>query len=219
MFELDHFFICVDFGAPEADVLVEFGLTEGTRNMHPGQGTANRRFFFRNGFLELLWVSDPAEAQSDTARPTQLWPRWSGRGKTTSPFGIALRPSRPGAEVPFPSREYRPPYLPSNLCIHLGESVRLAEPAWFYLGFGRRPDAAQPPIQPLEHAVGFREISHLHVSGPYPKERSTAASAALEQTPLTLEESPNHRMEITFDHAAQRRLRDFRPILPLVFRW
>ncbi|MGH9760591.1 MAG: hypothetical protein ACREAC_07080, partial [Blastocatellia bacterium] len=31
-FELDHLFICVSAGAPEADRLIEFGLTEGTSN-------------------------------------------------------------------------------------------------------------------------------------------------------------------------------------------
>jgi len=43
--ELDHLFICVSIRAPEADRLAAFGLTEGTPNTHPGQGTACRRFF------------------------------------------------------------------------------------------------------------------------------------------------------------------------------
>ena len=43
--EFDHLFICVDSPAKEADALIEFGLTEGSANVHPGQGTANRRFF------------------------------------------------------------------------------------------------------------------------------------------------------------------------------
>ena len=45
-FELDHVFICAAAGAPEAASLIAFGLTEGTPNTHPGQGTANRRFFY-----------------------------------------------------------------------------------------------------------------------------------------------------------------------------
>ncbi len=44
--ELDHFFILTDPGAPQAELLTEIGLVEGTPNDHPGQGTANRRFFF-----------------------------------------------------------------------------------------------------------------------------------------------------------------------------
>ncbi len=62
MFELDHLFLWASPGGVEADRLVTFGLTEGEPNTHPGQGTACRRFFFRNAYLELLWVNDPIEA-------------------------------------------------------------------------------------------------------------------------------------------------------------
>jgi len=48
LFEVDHLFVCANLGAPEADSLIAFGLTEGAPNVHPGQGTANRRFFFHN---------------------------------------------------------------------------------------------------------------------------------------------------------------------------
>ncbi len=44
--ELDHLFLCCSEGAPEAATLVRRGPTEGSSNTHPGQGTANRRFFF-----------------------------------------------------------------------------------------------------------------------------------------------------------------------------
>ena len=70
--ELDHVFVCVAPDAPEADLLVAFGLLEGTPNTHPGQGTANRRFYFRNAMLELVWVRDEDEAQSPLIAPTRL---------------------------------------------------------------------------------------------------------------------------------------------------
>ena len=60
--EVDHAFIACSSGAPEGDALVRLGLVEGSRNTHLGQGTANRRFFFENFMLELLWVANPAEA-------------------------------------------------------------------------------------------------------------------------------------------------------------
>jgi hypothetical protein len=54
----DHLFICTAIGAPEAEYLISLGLKEGRSNIHPGQGTANRCFFFRNFMLELLWVDN-----------------------------------------------------------------------------------------------------------------------------------------------------------------
>ncbi len=129
MHELDHVFIWVDVGALEADLLVSFGLSEGPPNVHPGQGTANRRLFFHNAFLELVWVSDALEVQSELVQPTQLWSRWSQRKSGASPFGVGLRPTHAGsADAPFPSWKYRPPYLPSPLAIHVGEGVPLFEP-------------------------------------------------------------------------------------------
>lgn len=66
--ELDHAFVTCAFGAPEANAMVKFGLLEGSSNAHPGQGTANRRFFFDNFMLELLWVTNPAEARTWESR-------------------------------------------------------------------------------------------------------------------------------------------------------
>jgi hypothetical protein len=79
-------------GAPEAARLLALGLAEGEPSMHPGQGTACRRFFFANAYLELLFVTDEAEARSDPARSTRLYERWSRRGSGASPFGVVLRP-------------------------------------------------------------------------------------------------------------------------------
>jgi len=61
--QCDHLFICTCVDASAAEWLAAFGLKEGEPNVHPGQGTACRRFFFRKAYLELLWVRDPREAQ------------------------------------------------------------------------------------------------------------------------------------------------------------
>ena len=68
-------FVCIAVGTPEADRLVAFGLNEVTRKSHPGQGIANRRFFFYNAMLELLWVHDEHETRSPLVAPTRLWDR------------------------------------------------------------------------------------------------------------------------------------------------
>ena len=111
-FELDHVFILTDMEAPGADKLVEFGLIEGSPNVHPGQGTANRRFFFKNVMLELLWVTDKEESRAsdlsvlcDRAHPP-----------IASPFGICLRPvDTPPEAPPFSGWHYTPSYLPAPL--------------------------------------------------------------------------------------------------------
>jgi hypothetical protein len=39
----------------------------------------DRRFFFENFMLELVWVDKPEETQSEQTRRTRLWERWVGR--------------------------------------------------------------------------------------------------------------------------------------------
>jgi hypothetical protein len=85
---LDHVALCCSVGAPAAVALVELGLREGRPNVHYGQGTACRRFFFTNAYLELVWVSEPEMAQSPAVRRTRLWDCWRWRATGASPFGI-----------------------------------------------------------------------------------------------------------------------------------
>jgi hypothetical protein len=220
--ELDHVFICTAAGAPEAERLIEFGLTEGSPNRHPGQGTANRRFFFQNAFLELVWVEDPAEAQSELVCRTGLWERWSRRRGGASPFGVGFRPgSEDGKPIPFPTWEYRPPYLPEPLAIHMAANSDVAtEPLLFYLAFGRRPNPDDPARrQPRDHAAGLRTITGVRVrvahGGAGPEFR-----AAEESCPgLQFIPANEDRMEVSFDGQTRGELIDFRPILPLILRW
>ncbi len=219
--ELDHFFLCTAPGAPEADSLIRFGLAEGSPNRHPGQGTTNRRFFFANAFLEFVWVEDPEEVQSELVRRTGLWERWSGRGRGACPFGVGLRPV-PGekADVPFPSWEYRPPYLPDPLAIHMAaSSENAAGPLLFYLAFGRRPDPDDPARrQPRDHAAGLRTVTRLRVT--LPRVLAPELRAAEVACPtLSFAAGSEDLMEAGFDGEVQGRSADFRPQLPLVLRW
>jgi len=86
--EVDHAFIACAPGAPEGDALVRLGFAEGSRNIHPGQGTANRRFYFENFMLELVWVADQSEATSVQTRRTRLWERCSKRESDINPLEI-----------------------------------------------------------------------------------------------------------------------------------
>lgn len=70
--ELDHVFAFASRGAPETEQLIRFGLHEGHPNEHSGQGTSSRRFSFANSRIELLWVGEPQEAQSEATRRTYI---------------------------------------------------------------------------------------------------------------------------------------------------
>ena len=217
-FALDHVFVCCAEGAPEAGRLIRLGLSEGSSNTHPGQGTASRRFFFENAYLELFWVTDAREAQAEPAARTRLWSRWSQRATGASPFAVILRPaSGDESGPPFASWAYHPPYLPPDLAIHVAENTPLSEPALFYLGFAR--GAAQMQPQPRAHALGVRGISSVEIGLPGRAARSAAAQIVQTVGLVQFVESERHRMTVTFDDARRGESSDLRPDLPLVLRW
>ena len=212
--ELDHFFVCTRPGAPGAERLIELGFCEGPANQHSGQGTANRRFFFANAMLELLWVSDAHEAQSERTRPTQLWERWSGREAGASPFGVCVRPADLRSTAPpFPAWEYRPVYLPSPLVMHVGEAG-VEEPMWLYMDFQRR---ASCEARFTGHPGGMREVTGLALTSPLPL-RSAAAQVMAQEGVLSIREGAEHLLEVEFDGRRKKQVVDCRPHLPLVFR-
>jgi hypothetical protein len=211
--ELDHVFVCTAAGGPEAERLIQFGLHEGPANQHPGQGTASRRFAFFNTMIELVWVNNLREVQSQETKRTLLWERWSGRMDGACPFGICMRPA--DAEEtgpPFASWEYRPAYLTDPLVIHVGEAG-IEEPMWVYLSFLRR---AQREQWFVEHSAGIRAITGLTLTTTMALQ-SDVSQKVIESGILTNRVGDRHLLEIEFDDGRLNERVDFRPHLPFVF--
>ncbi len=219
--EVDHVFICTTPGAPEADELTRFGLTEGSRNQHPGQGTSNRRFFFHNAFIELLWLTNAIEAQSDLTGPTTLYERLTQSANDISPFGVCFRPTdATQLDPPFPSWRYRPTYLPDDLSIDIGSATPLAEPLWFFLSFAIRRDSADASKrQPLHHRRGFEELTSVRITQPNLNDLSSAALAAQQSSCVDFVGGGPPHMEIGFDNGSMGQRHCFLPELPLTFVW
>ena len=173
---LHHIFVCSSVGAPEANALLDAGLVEGSANTHLGQGSANRRFFFEKGFLELLWVHDEREAQLPLVAPTKLWDRWVKRGKAANRFGICFSSSNGvSSKLPFESWKYQPPYLSAGRYILFADELPLSEPEVFVLSW---PQAqTSPEAEPTEHSLGLREMRSVSIGVPDPTTISDALIA------------------------------------------
>ncbi len=218
--QLDHLFICTPDVASAAAALRSFGLVEGSSNTHLGQGTANRRFFFHNAFIELLYLCDRAEAQNKTTRPTGLFKRLTDRDGLVSPFGIGFRPG-PHQEdhAPFPGWCYQPAYLPSKRQIIIGDAP-LMEPMWFFLSSALRPDQVQrPQREPLTQPRGWCEITSVIVTVPGIKHLSVPAQRAVQAQVIRVEAGSEHLIEIVLDGGVQAQSHDFNPVIPLLVHW
>jgi hypothetical protein len=210
--ELDHFFICASPGAPEADHLISLGLVEGAPNDHPGQGTANRRFFFTNTMLELVYLRSAEEARSALTARTLLADRCERRHEV-SPFGFIVRPVAGTADQPpFEAWEYRPAYLPPPMFMYVADAG-LEEPMWVYADFLRARAHSD-----VAHPCGMRELTGVRLTSPVPPSSSatlTIVSAGI----LEWQEGAEHLLDLEFDGARLDRHVDLRPHLPLRFRW
>ncbi len=92
--ELDHFFIgfaSIDAVSHAAAMLQQAGFTEGSGRTHPGQGSQNRRYFFDNVMIELLWIHDQSEASLPHNHTLDLINRCQSIGLNR--FGVCFRPS------------------------------------------------------------------------------------------------------------------------------
>ncbi len=139
--QLDHLFVLTTVGAPAGERLLDLGLHEGAGNVHPGQGTANRRFYLANAMLELLWVHDPAQADAGPGRDLGLVRRAGEPG--ACPFGLIFAG---GDAPPFPGWHYHPAYLPPQRYFLVGGNSRdLAEPLCIHVPFADPGAGARDP--------------------------------------------------------------------------
>ncbi len=210
-FELDHFFVLTEPGAPAAELLIDLGMIEGTANTHPGQGTASRRFFSQDAMLELAYISDAQEAAAGPGARLRIVER--ANDDTASPFGLILRGSDESDDVPFPGWRYYPDYLDGEQYFHIGENSDLIEePLCVYVPFSYPEPTRPSPTTP------FGSVTEVRISLP-----SKRASSVLEKISLiervSLISGEPHLMEVVFDEQQERQDRDLRPTLPLVIRW
>lgn len=212
--ELDHIIFFCDVGAPEADALKRRGLHEGPPNAHPGQGTANRRFFFPNVYLELLWIENPVEARAAPANTTQLWDRWTRRKEGSCPFGLVFRPGGRAAVAPIPTLAYSPRYFPPGFTIDIASGLPQNEPPLFHLPFAKAPRVEDTKVAAPGPEVGSIVGITLHL--PAASTLSPALDALVAAGVVSVEAARDYFLEVLHVGGSTEFI-DLRPVLPLRF--
>ena len=220
--ELDHIFVCVEPLAPEAEILKSFGLTQGQHRTHPGQGTTNVCFFFQNTFLELLWLSDSEEIQSDIIRPLGLWERCRWKETQACPFGIAFRKKIPDSpSLAFSTWDYHAPYVPQGAYIPIANnSKNLSEPLIFISPSTQKP--VNIPLEkrpPLIHTLQLNQITALQVTVPGEQNFSPEILTLIELGLVQFSHGNSYHLEIEFDNGKEGNLQNFHPELPISIKW
>ncbi|HWC77552.1 MAG TPA: VOC family protein, partial [Blastocatellia bacterium] len=176
--ELDHVFIWVTKGAPEAKALEDAGLQMlGEISKHTGQGTASRLFVFENAYLELIWIDDDQAASRNAARTAvDMVVRANWKQTKASPFGVGLhRIAGVTNPIPFQVIEYWSDWMKANTSIQFARVVTNdKEPMYFVLPeYLAVPDAAARekvrqtnPNHPwlVKHRLGLSKLTSARIT-------------------------------------------------------
>lgn len=147
---IDHIFIFSNKGK-ETDELVDFGLTEGSGRTHKGIGTANRRLFFENFYLEVLWVENEKELKS--VKKIGIWERSDFKNNQYSRFGLCLKNTEETDSIFNNSIKWKPGFLPENKFVDILTNERMP---WIF----RFPaDRNKKLDEPINHKNGIKKLT------------------------------------------------------------
>lgn len=217
--KIDHIFICSTDPERDTQILSDFGLTEGPPNTHPGQGTANKRFFFDNVYIEFLYIEHTENAQSAISRPSKLYERITqySNDSNISPFGFGIYPSDNGLKITdYNTWEYKPQFLHPPLKMDIfGNS--LAEPMYYHMEF--LSEAGKTGQIKFKHCDHINFISAIKLHTPRAALNSKFKQNIHDYKIIEYFPNETHVLELEFDHATQQKSHDFRPEIPLIFKW
>ncbi len=207
---LDHFFIITSPGAPQAKLLSNIGLVEGSSNDHPGQGTANRRFFLANSTIELIYLRDINEAQNGPGQQLHFAER--SDNTSASPFGLVARAEQGATQMPFEGWRYYPDYFSKDWFFQIGQnSNTLEEPLCICM-----PLQLPRPKRQTENLDWY--LTKISISVP-----TTQPSSILQHvtqcSDISLELNRPHQLELTFNNACQGKTVNLQSELPMVIHW
>ena len=199
--EIDHIFIFTDVPHVAAEELVAWGLTEGSSRVHPGQGTANRKFYSENFFLEILWVQNEAEITSAPLRASGLWQRAPSADHNASPYGLCLVNTPETAAIFATAVQYQPVYFPAGLAIDvLTQAQNLSLPWTFRLPFtGTKAAAAEP----VSHRTGMQQLTRATFGLRQHHEADLFLQQLADQPQIQFAGAPKNTLTLVFDEGRQ----------------
>lgn len=213
--EVDHIFIFSNNQGKEADELVSFGLIEGSNRIHPGQGTRNRKFYFENFFLEIVWVSNESELTNELTSPTRLWERANHKINGSSPFGLCLVHSADTDCLLEECLKYRPSYLPAGLSFDIITNEERPYLPWTC----RLPSTAKNIAQePMCHPVGIEKLTNIKFGIQHTDYQNRFTELLSGESKICFQNAEHHSLTLEFDNARNKKIKEFDDI-PLIIEY
>lgn len=214
--EVDHIFIFSNNRGKEASDLIEFGLTEGSNRLHSGQGTTNLKFYFDNFFLEILWVVNEDEIQSELTEKTKLWERSQFEKNGNSRFGLCLVNSKSTDNLFEKSEIYKPNYSPKGMSIDIITNEQNPNLPWtFRLPYRGKKKKNNEPI---EHLNGIKSLTKVEFKTQTDSKKIDFEDAFKNIENIKFTKSDSLSLILEFDNIAQGKVKEF-PELDLKIKY
>lgn len=197
---IDHIFVFCRSEA-DADELVDFGLTEGSGRSHEGVGTANRRFFFENFYLEILRV----ESEEEAKRLSQIgiWDRYDHKASGYSEYGLCLENCEGSDSIFDNAIKWKPDFLPEGQFVDILTNEKMP---WIFRFPANR--ARGFSSEPMEHPLGVKRLSRAIFGLPELSFRDSLKYIS-ENFAVEFYEAPESYLILEFDNAEQGREKSF----------
>ena len=213
--EIDHIIIFTNNQGREADELVQFGLLEGSNRVHPGQGTRNRKFYFQNFFLEIVWVFNEDEIRSKITAPTHLWERCQNRGNRCSPYGLVLVDTDDTNILFEKSIKYRPDYLDPDSSFDIITNHNHPHLPWACRFATSRTHISQ---EPKDHHHGIRELTGVQFGINSKDYHNTFTQLISHKSIIQFHYASYANLTLEFDRGRNGLIQEFREI-PLSIKY
>ncbi len=231
LFILDHILFWADREAPEIDLFKKKGFTSIISGAHAHQGTAGKYLFFLNFYIELLYISDQAEASDNLKNfGCDYIERSQWKMNHASPFGLGLKMEPFDKEkILFYYTDYKAKWMKDDGLLMANNNKNLLAPLVFVLS----PKMEFPCYHSIEemlmddkpedfkenhiHKNGIKSLTSYHIYINSEVETSELINY-LNMNGINILKGDENRIELIFDHGINNKEIDFRPKLPLIMK-
>ena len=203
MIEIDHIFIFSNTNGRKADDLVSSGLAEGSNRIHKRQGTMNRKFYFENFFLEILWVYDQSERDKVGTKRIGLSQRANFKNNNSSRFGLCLVNDKATNTLFKGAQNYQPAYFPSGMSIDVISNSEYFGLPWTF----RLPYQSDKPEtnEPKNHLMKLSQLTKVKFGTNQKNLSSEFTSAFKGEQMVEFYEDVKSSLTLEFDFRKQQK--------------
>jgi|TARA_R110002050_G_scaffold295192_1_gene453744 hypothetical protein len=157
--DIHHLFIFTNNIDDLIQELLTLGFKEGSNRVHKGQGTSNRKIYFENFFIELIYISNEQEIKKDICINSGLTRRAYYKQNQASPFGICLFDKKKFENLFKNAYKYKPEYLPDNMEIDVLSFEDNPTLPWTFKWKGL--NQVNNRNEPLTHDNNIKELTSI----------------------------------------------------------